>query len=334
MFVQKMTRYLAPLAVAGLVPFAAHADDAALSADEQACVENCVTSEKAAKATKATKAKAKKAPMVVVAPDPMPPQAVIDGIRAEERARAAEELNADQQETTATHEAELQRVKAEEHARMATEAQQQLASERLRYEQALAKERMKNDNEKIENALITPAGVYGFLGGGVSNFTESSPESATQVGGYWDARVGIGTRSILGAEVAYVGSARDISALGLASDAVLISNGLEGVARLNVPITPTNTDVLIEPYTFGGVGWNRFDVASASPNTSSIEDVDNVMTVPLGIGLAVGFSGLTLDARATYRHTLGSDLVASSSSSFSDSSLNSLGLGAALGFEF
>lgn len=189
-------------------------------------------------------------------------------------------------------------------------------------------------DEGIVDALVTPAGVYGFLGGGVSNFTQSEAEGATDVGGYWDARVGIGTRSILGGEVAYVGSARDIVANGLASDAFLISNGLEGVARLNFPITPPDTGVLLEPYGFAGVGWNRFNLNTDSANTSSVDDVDDVMTVPLGIGFAVGFSGLTLDARATYRQAIGSDLLGSGGNSFDDTSLNSWGLGGALGFEF
>ena len=198
---------------------------------------------------------------------------------------------------------------------------------------ALAADRMKDD-EVINNALITPAGIYGFLGGGVSNFTEGDATAATDVGGYWDARLGIGTRSILGAEVAYVGSARDVVAPGLASDAFLISNGVEGVARLNLPITPAETTLLLEPYTFAGIGWNRYNVNTDSANTSSVDDVDDVMTVPLGVGFAVGFNGLTLDARATYRQAIGSDLLGSSGTSFSDSSLNSWGLGGALGFEF
>jgi hypothetical protein len=132
--------------------------------------------------------------------------------------------------------------------------------------------------------------------------------------------------------VAYVGSARKIEALGLNSDAFLLGNGVEGVARLNVPLTMEA--FLLEPYTFGGVGWQRYNLMTDSANTSSIDDVDDLVSVPLGLGLAFGFSGVTLDARATYRHAFGSDLFGSKTSSFDDTSMNSWGAGGSLGFEF
>lgn len=185
-----------------------------------------------------------------------------------------------------------------------------------------------------EPAALTPMGLYGFLGGGATNFTEPGAVGATSVGGYWDARVGVGTRSYLGAEVGYVGSARNVEALGLADDAFLLSNGVEGVARLNVPILLGDNTTLLEPYTFGGIGWNHYNVVTDSANTSSIDDSDDVMTVPLGVGIALGFMGVTLDARATYRQALDSDIFGSETSSFADTSMNSWGAGAALGFEF
>ncbi len=338
-------RFTAPFFVSMLVPLGALAEEGAaaksdheLTAAQQECVTNCVSDAGStaamkpavkSKKVKKTMASATPAATAPVAPD----QATIDSIRAQERARAAEEFSAGQEQMMQMHQAELERARTDERARVESESQQKLANERLRYEEALAAERAKK-NEKIQDALITPAGVYGILSGGVSNFTQTTAENVTEVGGYWDARVGVGTRSILGAEVAYVGSARDIVASGLASDAFLISNGLEGVARLNVPITPADTTVLIEPYTFAGLGWNRFHISSDSPNTSSFQDVDNVLSVPLGVGFSVGFSGVTLDARATYRQAVGSDLLASSDSSFDDTALNSWGLGAGIGFEF
>ena len=88
-----------------------------------------------------------------------------------------------------------------------------------------------------------------------------------------------------------------------------------------------------EPYTFGGIGWNHYSVVTDSANTSSIDDSDDVMTVPLGVEIALGFMGVTLDARATYRQALDSDIFGSETSSFADTSMNSWGAGA-LGFEF
>ncbi len=195
-----------------------------------------------------------------------------------------------------------------------------------------------DDDGLIGNALVTPAGVYGFVGGGATNFTQDSHDAATATGGYWDARVGVGTRSILGGEVAYVGSARDINALGAGSEAFLMSNGVEGVARLNLPMTPDigadDGKFLIEPYTFGGIGWNRFNVVSDASLTADFTNEDDVLTVPMGLGLAFGFSGVTLDTRATYRAAVGSDLFGSETSAFGDDALNSWAAGAALGFEF
>ncbi len=260
-------------------------------------------------------------------------QATLDGIRAEERARAAEEFNADQQAAHQAHQADLDKARAEERASVEADSNKQLSAERMRYESALADERAKQD--KIGNALVTPAGVYGFLGGGATNFTQPDATSGTGVGGYWDARVGLGTRSVLGAEVGYTGSARDISALGVGNEAWLMSNGVEGIARLNVPLTPGEEGkFLIEPYTFGGIGWNRYNVVSDTSLSADLSNEDDVMTVPLGLGMAFGFSGVTLDTRATYRQAIGSDLFGNETSSFGESSLNGWSAGAALGFEF
>ena len=52
----------------------------------------------------------------------------------------------------------------------------------------------------------------------------------------WNARVLAGTRQYFGVEAAYVGTARGIDALGVQSNAALVVNGVEGDARLNVPV--------------------------------------------------------------------------------------------------
>lgn len=346
-----------PFVLVSLIPAAAFADDAtSVSQAQQDCVDKCfgdtsasststtttkkTAVKKAKKAssgtvatTEAPSATSSSSTTVNVQPAPTPDQATLDSIRAEERARAAEEFNADQQAAYQAHQADLDKARAEERASAEADANKQLSAERMRYESALADERAKQ--EKIANALVTPAGVYGFLGGGATNFTQPDATGGTGVGGYWDARVGVGTRSILGAEVGYTGTARDISALGVGSDAWLMSNGVEGVARLNVPLTPGEEGkVLVEPYTFGGIGWNRYNVVSDVSTSADLSNEDDVMTVPLGLGMAFGFSGVTLDTRATYRQAIGSDLFGNETSSFGESSLNGWSAGAALGFEF
>jgi len=338
-----------PFVLATLIPAAGYADDgASATAVQQDCVDKCF-GDSTSSTTKAKTKKAKKASSgtvataeapatsssstTVIMPPAAPDQATLDSIRAEERARAAEEFNADQQAAYQAHQADLDKARSEERAAAEADSNKQLSAERMRYETALADERAKQ--EKIANALVTPAGVYGFVGGGATNFTQPEATGATGTGGYWDARVGVGTRSILGAEVGYVGSARDIAALGVGSEAFLMSNGVEGVARLNVPLTPGEEGkVLIEPYTFGGVGWNRYNVVSDASLSADFSHEDDIMTIPLGIGMAFGFSGVTLDTRATYRQAIGSDLLGNETSSFGESSLNSWAAGAALGFEF
>jgi len=264
-----------------------------------------------------------------------------DAIRAEERARAAEEFRAQNEAMMEEHRAELDRVRSEERELAAKKADADVAAARADEDKKYRTEISHRDQELvmarraepvIKPAVLTPVGVYGFVGGGATNFTQPNVTGATSVGGYWDARLGIGTRSILGGEIAYEGGARDITALGLNSSAYLVNNGLEGVARLNVPIT--TRAVLIEPYTFGGIGWQHYSLGGVTTNTSSVDQSDDIMTVPMGLGLQFGFSGFTLDARATYRHAFFSDLLGNSSSSFDSNSLNSWTAGGAIGFEF
>jgi hypothetical protein len=253
----------------------------------------------------------------------------------EERARAAEQFRAEEAQIETQHQAELEKVRNEEHAAAEKDADAKVAQARAD-EAALAEKRIADADKgkAIKDAALTPVGLYGYVGGGAGGFTQPTAVGQTSVGGYWDARLGIGSRSILGAEVAYVGGSRDIRALGLNSSASLMNNGVEGVARLNVPITPRDTSVLIEPYTFGGIGWSRYDLVNAGNNTSSVQNQDDIMTVPMGIGLQLGFSAFSLDVRGTYRQAIGSNLLGTSTSSFDNASLNSWGAGAALGFEF
>jgi hypothetical protein len=331
-----ITRHVVWLAIASLAAPAIAQADAAVPETADQCHARCTSQYgEATVGKKAPKKKTAKAGEVVV-PAPVATVVVVppifdprtaDIIRAEERARAAEEFDAQSEQMKASHDADVEKARAEG-ADAANEKNAGIrAADRARYDDELA-----TKNQFIQDAIVTPVGVYGFLGGGATNFTQPDAVGATGTGGYWDARLGIGTRSIIGAEVAYVGSSRDIQALGLNSDAFLVGNGVEGIARLNVPITTGN--VLIEPYTFGGVGWQRLNIVSSSANTSSFDSEDDIMTVPLGVGFAVGWGGLTLDLRGTYRQALGSNLLGTQTSSFDNTSLNSWGAGGALGFEF
>src|SRR5882672_7019361 len=114
------------------------------------------------------------------------------------------------------------------------------------------------DPASFKDASIAPKGLALQLGGGVTGFTRKGARNDFNVGGYWDVRAVMGTDSIIGAEVAYVGSARDIQSTGVSNNAALVGNGAEAVARANLPLRLSN--VQVTPYAFGGVGWTYYQI--------------------------------------------------------------------------
>lgn len=183
------------------------------------------------------------------------------------------------------------------------------------------------EKQYTEQRLAPKVGVGLLVGGGFQDFTGNNIRGVTGSAGYWNARVVLGTRQFVGFEGAYIGTAQDISALGLASNAMLISNGAEGALRVNVPIA--NGRSLIEPFGFVGAGWSRFHVARSATNTSDIATNDDVLTVPYGAGLALGYAGFMADARFTYRSTFYEDLLRTTGGG-----LDNWSVGGQLGFEF
>jgi len=167
-------------------------------------------------------------------------------------------------------------------------------------------------------------------GGGVTDFTGSSERQLTNVGGSWDIRAVVGTRSIVGFEGAYVGSARGMSTTW-GSNTELVGNGLEGNLRLNLPLL--QNEVLIEPFGFLGLGWSNYYMTNFGDNGQVFSNTDNVGTVPMGAGLAVGYRGLILEARFTYRPTFDDNqlLVAGNNDNLD---LDTWNAGLMIGFEF
>jgi hypothetical protein len=179
--------------------------------------------------------------------------------------------------------------------------------------------------------LHTPMGTSIQVGGGYTNFSSQRTRDLTSPGGYWDARAVVGTRTAVGLELAYVGSARSITAAGLDPDAILIGNGAEADLRLQAPLL-SMSGMLVEPFLFGGVGWVRYSVRNDSFNNSIVKQNDNVGTLPFGGGLALGSHGFMLDLRFTYRQTFNEDLFPVPSQS-GKADLQNWSAGAMLGFE-
>lgn len=171
--------------------------------------------------------------------------------------------------------------------------------------------------------LLTPFGEYVLLGGGVTDFTKDSAKDRFDAGGAWDVRLGIGSRYYVGAEVAYVGSLRS----GIGSGPDLLTNGAEGVLRLQYPYATGKW--LIEPFAFGGIGWNRLSLRDAAPG---VKDSDDVGVVPFGAGLTVGYGRILFDARFTYRTSFDEDLPLAVNAR--PANLEQWAVGASVGYEF
>jgi hypothetical protein len=172
-----------------------------------------------------------------------------------------------------------------------------------------------------------PLGTAFLVGGGFEDFTNSNLRGMTSGGGSWNARAIAGMRQYVGLEAAYVGAARSINTLGLNSDTNLVSNGLEGAVRINLPVLRGLS--LLEPFGFVGLGWQHYSLTNTNSNTSDIANNDDVMSMPVGAGLEFAYGMFMADARFTYRETYYNDLLRTSGGK-----LNNWGVGGQLGVTF
>jgi hypothetical protein len=170
-------------------------------------------------------------------------------------------------------------------------------------------------------------GIGVALGGGVEGFTNNTMRDATNDGGGWNVRLALGTRSMIGAEVAYIGSAQSIDALGLDTSAMLVGNGAEANVRFNI------TQTALQPFATAGLGWRRYDLTNEDFNTSDINSKDDVLEVPVGVGLAWKYQGLLLDARGVFTIADQADLVPTNDGRDS-ASMHRWGVNANLGYTF
>jgi len=161
----------------------------------------------------------------------------------------------------------------------------------------------QDDPMETSGSLLDRYGVEVALGGGVEDFTNDTLRNTTTTGGSWNVRVAVGTRTPLAFEGAYIGSAQSIDALGLDGDALLVGNGLEALARVN--LTETN----IQPFAFAGLGWRRYSITNSNFNTSAVAETDDVLEIPFGVGVAAKYRGFVFDARGEVRLATQEDLM-------------------------
>jgi outer membrane protein OmpA-like peptidoglycan-associated protein len=175
---------------------------------------------------------------------------------------------------------------------------------------------------------LSLVGVGMTAGGGVVGFNDKTSRSLADTGGSWDVRLTLGTRLPLGLDVAYVGSAQSLTATGFSSNAYILGNGAEADLRLQWP------KGMLRPFVFGGVGWTHYSVErSTVVGTGLTRRTDDIGTVPLGLGLAVGMPmGVMFEVRLTERLAFDDQLFRTSGPT--DTGMDSWNGTARLGAEF
>jgi hypothetical protein len=145
-----------------------------------------------------------------------------------------------------------------------------------------------------ELLLLHPWGMSLSVGVGLNGFPGQRMSAATEPGGSWDLRFGLGTREVIALELAYVGSAHRIGAVGM-DEATLMSAAFEAALRMHI------ADGAWRPYFLLGVASRHYYLDYAEYNTSDMRNQDDVLEVPFGMGLSFRRDRLVLDARVVYR---------------------------------
>ena len=185
-----------------------------------------------------------------------------------------------------------------------------------------------------EESLSSGVGIGVVAGVGLAGFSDSHVRDATSsVGGLWDLRVTLGSHIPIGLDVSYVGTSQSINSLIGSNSGTLLGTAVEGTLKWNIlPHSPFN------PYLFGGIGWQRYDVTGATFSTSDagIRDSDNLIDYPVGAGVQYRDGGFVADLRGTYRWTSNNNLILNNplSSTSSFAKMDSWGAEANAGFEF
>jgi hypothetical protein len=179
-------------------------------------------------------------------------------------------------------------------------------------------------------------GIATILGGGVTGFTDKTMRNTTSdVGGLWDLRVTIGSHIPLALDVSYIGTASNLRGLPTGKSGTLLGTTVEGALRYNIlPHAPVN------PYIFGGVGWQRYDVTETNVtlSDSGMNDKDNLLEFPMGAGIQYRMGGFVGDIRGTFRATTDQNLVLKNASvnptSGDFAEMHTWEASAAVGYEF
>lgn len=183
-----------------------------------------------------------------------------------------------------------------------------------------------------EPRLASTIGIGVTVGGGINGFTDSLLRDTvdTTVGGAWALRATFGTHIPLGLDVSYTGTSVDLRPLGQSATGQLLGTNIEGALRWNIlPHFEVN------PYVFAGIGWQRYDLRDVnfSQADAGIADQDDVAVFPMGAGLSYrDTSGITFDARGTFRPATESNLIVDDTGGFAE--VHSWEASGNIGYEF
>lgn len=180
--------------------------------------------------------------------------------------------------------------------------------------------------------VLEDRGIAVAVGGGAAGFTEKGMRDNTSISGSWDVTAQFSTRSWLSLEGEYLGTASSIDSLVGGKNANLVGHAIGGDVRLN--ILP---QYFLQPYAFVGAAYRRYDVTGASFSTSDagMNDSDNVLEIPMGVGVAYRDpSGLVADLRGTFRAAADSQLVLTGMNTTDYVPLHNWGAVARIGYEF
>jgi len=187
-----------------------------------------------------------------------------------------------------------------------------------------------------DSRLASGIGVSAVLGGGLVGFTDKTMRSTTaDLGGLWDLRVTIGSHIPLALDISYLGSATNINGLPAGRNGTLVGTTVEGALRYNIL-----SHAPINPYIFGGVGWQRYDVTETNVtlSDSGMNDHDNLLEFPMGAGVQYRMGGFVGDLRGTFRAMTDQNLVlknpTASPTSDDFAPMHTWEASAAVGYEF
>jgi hypothetical protein len=169
-------------------------------------------------------------------------------------------------------------------------------------------------------------------GGGIMNFGSSRMQELTSAGGYWDVRLIGGLRQVFAFEAAYVGTANPISAPGVLEGSALVGHGAEGNLRLNIPLV-TSDGAYFMPFGVAGLGWQHYRIVNGATTGAMLAQNDDVLVIPVGAGLTIGYRHMYLDTRFTYRFSQYEDLLTASDQS-NNGQLRQWTLGGNFGWAF